>query len=70
MNNLSLRDALSFSSYLEKKSPSLFGGWQKRFFKILEGRVLTYSDKEKDKEFKGTINIEDITGLKSTDKKT
>jgi hypothetical protein len=69
METVSMREACSFCGYLEKKSPSMFGGWQKRYFKILEGKVLTYSEKEKDKEFKGSINLEDVSGLVPTEKK-
>ena len=69
MNSVSLQEATTLSGYLEKKSPSLFGGWQKGFFKILEGRVLLYSEKEKDKEFKGTINLDQVSDCKASDKK-
>lgn len=69
MQTLSYREACVLCGYLEKKSPSMFGGWQKRYFKIIEGKVLTYSEKEKDKEFKGSINLVEVSGLKSTDKK-
>jgi hypothetical protein len=69
MEAISIKDASSYCGYLEKKSPSMFGGWQRRYFKILEGKVLTYSEKEKDKEFKGTIGIEEVSGLKLTEKK-
>jgi hypothetical protein len=69
MDQITLREAVSFSGYLEKKSPSVFVGWQKRFFKILEGRVLIYSEKEKNKESKGSINLEDLKDLKVLEKK-
>ena len=69
MDQITLREAVSFSGYLEKKSPSMFGGWQKRYFKILEGRVITYAKNEKEKESKGSINMEDITEVKTVDKK-
>ncbi len=65
----SLQEAKSYSGYLEKKSPSLFGGWQKRFFKIIDGRVCTYSEKENDKDYKGLINLEEISNLKAVEKK-
>ncbi len=65
----SLKEAMSFCGYLEKKSPSFFGGWQKRYFKIVDGRVWTYSDKENDKDYKGTIGLEKISNLKVVDNK-
>jgi hypothetical protein len=65
----SLMEAKSLCGYLEKKSPSLFGGWQKRFFKIIDGKVCTYSEKENDKDYKGLINLEDISNLKAVEKK-
>jgi hypothetical protein len=65
----SMKEAMSYCGFLDKKSPSLFGGWQKRYFKILEGKVLAYADKENSKDYKGTINLEEISDVKSVDKK-
>ena len=68
MENISYKEASTCCGYLDKKSPSLFGGWQRRYFKVLEGKVITYSDKENDKEYKGTISISKISDLRSVDK--
>lgn len=65
----SIKEAQSMKGFLEKKSPSLFGGWQKRFFKIIDGVFITYSDKENDKDYKGTLNLDEISNLMAVDKK-
>jgi hypothetical protein len=49
--------ASNFSGFLEKKSPKFMGGWQKRHFKVLEGKLLTYSKKEADIDTKGALEI-------------
>lgn len=62
-SNISFNEAAYFSGYLEKKSPSMFGGWQKRFFRILEGKLLTYFEKDSDKEPKGAIDISSLSNI-------
>ncbi len=64
MEHINETIASNFSGFLEKKSPKLFAGWQKRFFKILEGRLLTYSKKEADIKSKGALEIVLISDLK------
>jgi hypothetical protein len=55
--------ASNFSGFLEKKSPNFMGGWQKRFFKVLEGKLLTYSEKEADISTKGALDIDLIKSI-------
>jgi len=56
--------ASNFSGWLKKKSPKMFAGWQKRFFKVLDGKLLTYSEKEADTTTKGALEIVLITQIK------
>jgi len=69
MDEITLEIAQNFKGYLSKKSPSLFAGYQKRFFKVLDGRLLTYSEKE-GAEVKGAIKIELISEIVTIDKTT
>jgi hypothetical protein len=56
--------ASNFSGFLEKKSPNFMGGWQKRFFKVLQGKLLTYSEKEADINTKGALEILLVKNIK------
>ena len=71
--SISLNEAKNFGSYLEKKSNKTFGGYQKRYFRILEGgNYIAYYDKEKDdlNKPKGRIPVDTIKSLqKKEDKK-
>ena len=58
---------MSFSGYLEKKSESFLAFWQKRYFQILEGKIMIYSEKKDDNQIKGQINLEQITMPESVD---
>ena len=69
MDEITLETAQNFKGYLSKKSPSLFAGYQKRYFKVLDGKLLTYSEKEGG-EAKGAINIELISEIITVDKTT
>ena len=60
-NNIIPEEFKFFSGYLEKKSPSFLGSWDKRFFKILEGKLIIYTTKETDSEILGQILIEQIS---------
>ena len=60
-NEISFEEAKKFSGYLEKKSKGLISKWQKRYFHILEGKIIVYADKAEDIEVKGQINIDQIT---------
>ena len=39
-SQISYEEAKNFSGYLEKKSKTVF--WQKRFFQIVDGKILKY----------------------------
>ena len=56
MENLSLQKALKFSGNLYKKSHSWIVGYQKRFFEIVEGRLIYFFDYKK-LVAKGLINL-------------
>ena len=59
-----------FEGYLEKKARNFLLGYQKRYFRCLEGKVLIYLEKKEDKQIKGQIEITSIKKLKSVDAKT
>ena len=51
-----------FEGYLEKKSPGFLGGWQKRYFAILGGKVMVYYENQETKDKpKGQILFSQIT---------
>ena len=54
-----------FESYLEKKARNLFAGWQKRYFRCIEGKIIIYTDKKESKQVKGYIQIKKIFEVKS-----
>ena len=60
-------EAKSYSGYLDKKSKNLISTWQKRFFQILDGKVMVYSIKKNDNEIKGQFNLEQISMPESVD---
>jgi hypothetical protein len=62
MDNFDLTVASSYSGFLYKKSPSFFAGYQKRFFQILDGKLLTYADKQGG-QAKGALRIDLITNI-------
>lgn len=62
-------DYKNFKGVLSKKSPKPLGGWQKRFFRVVEGKVIVYSEKENDKKPKGHIQISQISKAISVEKK-
>ena len=71
--SISLNDAKNYSGWLEKKSNKTFGGYQKRYFRVLEGgNYIAYYESDKDdlSLFKGRILVESIKSLqKKEDKK-
>ena len=67
--DISLEECKKYQGYLQKKSPSLFGGWQKRFFKVLDGKVIVYFEKENDQKAKGTIKLDEISDPEATEDK-
>jgi hypothetical protein len=68
MDNIDLSVASVYCGYLQKKSPSFFAGYQKRFFQVLAGKLLTYSDKP-GAEVKGSVRIVMIPEIQDTDSK-
>ena len=54
---ISSEDASNLSGYLHKKSASIFGGWQKRYFSIQDARFMIYSSTKGGKA-KGVIDLE------------
>ena len=56
-----------FGGYLEKKSKNLISTWQRRYFQILDGKVMVYSLKKEDNEIKGQLNLDLISMPESVD---
>ena len=67
---ISIEECKSFQGWLKKKSPSLMGGWQKRFFRILDGQLIVYLEKEDDSKIKGQMKITEISKASNVDKTT
>lgn len=72
---MDIEKAKNFKGMLGKESPNLFGGYQNRFFRIIEGDsnkgeffLLTYADKENG-NVKGVIPFNQITDITSVNKK-
>ena len=68
-SQISLEEAQNLSGYLEKKSRGVISSWQKRFFQIVEGKNIIYKGKEKDKDIKGTIFLDQVSMPESVEKK-
>ena len=67
--NISIDECKKFEGYLLKKSPKLFKGFQKRYFRILDGKILVYSEKKEDNStIKGQISLSQITLPEPVDK--
>ena len=62
--------AQSFEGFLEKKGRNIFAGWQKRYFRCLEGKIIIYTESKESKELKGFIQIKKIAYIKSLDTKS
>jgi hypothetical protein len=68
-NFISPEEAWKLTGYLQKKSASYFGGWQKRYFTIQDGRYVIYAEKKGGKA-KGVIDLEKaIISLDNLDNK-
>ena len=59
-----------FEGYLEKKARNIFAGWQKRYFRCLEGKIIIYTESKESKQLKGYIQIKKIIDIKSIDTKS
>ena len=69
MSEISYEEAQAFEGFLEKKGHGLVSVFQKRYFRILEGRIMIYTEKSDDIEIKGVINLDQITQLSNLDSK-
>ena len=61
LNEITYEEAQKFSGYLEKKSKGIITTWQKRYFRILEGKIIVYMEKPEDIEIKGQFILDQIT---------
>lgn len=53
---MSVRLPIEKRGYLEKYSPSLFAGWQRRFL-VIKDRKLKYYASDKEKDLKNPLGI-------------
>ena len=68
MEIISLEEAKKLSGWLEKKSPKTFGGYHKRFFRVIDGEYIIYTEKEKEKsDVRGRLNIDAIAKVNKKD---
>ena len=69
MDDINFVTAKNYKGYLDKKSPNLFAGFQRRYIRVLDGKILAYFGKEKEQTPKGLIEIKNISQLTPIDKK-
>ena len=67
---LNLNNSSTYESYLDKKGRNLFSGWQKRYFILLEGKIIIYTESKESKQVKGYISIKQISNVKPLDGNT
>ena len=68
MEIISLEEAKKLAGWLEKKSPKTFGGYHKRFFRVIDGEYIIYTEKEKEKaDVRGRLNIDSIAKVNKKD---
>ena len=60
-DEISFDVAKKFSGYLEKKAKGIITKWQKRYFHILEGKIMVYAEKPEDIEIKGLFILDQIS---------
>ena len=53
---MSVRLPIEIRGYIEKYSPSIFAGWQRRYV-IVKDRKLKYYTSDKDKDLKAPLGI-------------
>ena len=70
MSEISYEEAQFFEGELEKKAHGIMALFQKRYFRILEGKVMVYSDKKEDIEIKGVFLLDLITIPAAVDSKS
>ena len=59
-----------YEGYLEKMARNIFLGFQNRYFRCLEGKIIIYTEKKESKQINGQIDIKLISSIKSIDSKT
>ena len=65
---LNFENCSNYSGWVKKKASKVMVGWQKRFFRIIQGKVILYSEKEDDDNPKGQIMISAINQAVAIDK--
>ena len=68
--NFNLNKSSTYESYLDKKARNIFSGWQKRYFVLLEGKIIIYTESKENKQVKGYISIKQISNIKPLDGNT
>ena len=63
--NLTFEECKNFEGYLMKKSPIFILGFQKRYFKVIDGKLLIYMKNKEDKEIKGQMRFNQISLLQN-----
>jgi len=69
MSEISYEEAQAFEGVLEKKGHGLVSVFQKRYFRILDGRIMIYTEKSDDIEIKGVFNLDQISQIANLDSK-
>ena len=69
MSEICYEEAQFFEGVLEKKGHGLVAVFQKRYFRLLEGRIMVYTDKKDDIEIKGVFNLDQISNISNLDSK-
>ena len=65
---INFENCSNYSGWVKKKASKVMVGWQKRFFRIIQGKVILYSEKEDDDNPKGQIMISAINQAVAIDK--
>ena len=68
-SEITYEQAKSYEGHLEKKSRSLIASYQKRYFKIVDGKELVYTHKKSSNKIKAHVNLAGITIPESVEKK-
>ena len=68
--NPNISSYLTIEGYLEKKARNIFAGWQKRYFRCLEGKIIIYTETKESKQIKGYCQIKNLEYIKSIDEKS
>ena len=69
MSEISYEEAQFFEGVLEKKGHGLVAVFQKRYFRLLEGRIMIYTEKKDDIEIKGLFNLDQVSQISNLDSK-